>query len=37
MDEPLYLEDTGTLTEVEARRADDSGTTDIDDIDWDLL
>lgn len=37
MDETLYLEDTGTLAEVEARRANDSGTTDIDDIDWNLL
>ncbi|KAE8126247.1 type II toxin-antitoxin system Phd/YefM family antitoxin [Bifidobacterium tibiigranuli] len=35
--ETLYLENTGTLARAEARRADDSGTTDIDDIDWDSL
>ncbi|KFI44955.1 Antitoxin component YafN of the YafNO toxin-antitoxin module, PHD/YefM family [Bifidobacterium bohemicum] len=35
--ETLYLESTGTLSAVEKRRADNSGTTDIDDIDWDTL
>ncbi|MDF7664503.1 type II toxin-antitoxin system Phd/YefM family antitoxin [Bifidobacterium sp. ESL0763] len=35
--ETLYLENNGTLAMVERRRADDSGTTDIDDVDWDKL
>ncbi|MDF7666248.1 type II toxin-antitoxin system Phd/YefM family antitoxin [Bifidobacterium sp. ESL0745] len=35
--ETLYLENTGALATAEKRRADESGSTDIDDIDWDTL
>ncbi|MGX7032566.1 prevent-host-death protein [Pediococcus argentinicus] len=35
--ETIYLYDTGTLNKVEDRRRDDSGTTNVDDIDWDSL
>ncbi|WEV42658.1 type II toxin-antitoxin system Phd/YefM family antitoxin [Bifidobacterium sp. ESL0682] len=35
--ETLYLENTGTLATAEERRNDNSGITDIDDIDWDTL
>ena len=34
IEETLYLEATGTLANVRAREADDSGITDVDDIDW---
>ncbi|MCL2653777.1 MAG: type II toxin-antitoxin system prevent-host-death family antitoxin, partial [Propionibacteriaceae bacterium] len=34
IEETLYLEATGTLAKVRAREADDSGITDVDDIDW---
>jgi len=35
--ETLYLATTGTLAEVQKREADDSGWTDVDNIDWDKL
>lgn len=37
LQETLYLSTTGTLNEVRKREADDSGWTNIDDIDWDTL
>ncbi|WP_436860925.1 type II toxin-antitoxin system Phd/YefM family antitoxin [Staphylococcus caeli] len=35
--ETLYLESTGTLDKVRTREQDQSGQTNIDDIDWDDL
>ncbi len=35
--ETLFLEQTGTLEKVRDREKDDSGFTDIDDIDWQAL
>ncbi|HCT0500937.1 TPA: prevent-host-death protein, partial [Staphylococcus pseudintermedius] len=35
--ETLFLEYTGTMDKVRAREKDDSGYTNIDDIDWDNL
>lgn len=35
--ETLFLEQTGTLNTVRAREKDDSGFTDVDEIDWDNL
>lgn len=35
--ETLLLEQTGTLDTVRKREKDDSGFTDVDDIDWDNL
>lgn len=35
--ESLYLESTGTLDKVRTREQDQSGQTNIDDIDWDNL
>jgi len=35
--ETMYLETTGVLDLVREREADSSGTTDVDDIDWDTL
>jgi prevent-host-death family protein len=35
--ETLFLEQTGTLNVVREREKDDSGFTDIDEIDWDNL
>ncbi|SCT01562.1 type II toxin-antitoxin system Phd/YefM family antitoxin [Staphylococcus caeli] len=35
--ETLYLESTGTLDKVRAREQDQSGHTNVDDIDWDNL
>lgn len=35
--ETLYLQDKGVLDKVYERMNDDSGETDIDDIDWDSL
>lgn len=35
--ETLYLEQTGTLDKVRSREKDDSGFTEVDDIDWDNL
>jgi len=35
--ETMYLEATGVLNLVREREADDSGTTDVGDIDWDAL
>lgn len=35
--ETLYLEQTGTLDIVRQREKDDSGVTNIDDIDWENL
>ena len=37
IEETLYLEATGTLAVVREREQDDSGTTNVDDIDWDAL
>ncbi|WP_125589878.1 type II toxin-antitoxin system Phd/YefM family antitoxin [Companilactobacillus jidongensis] len=37
IEETLYLENTGTLTKVRERQKDDSGFTNIDEIDWDNL
>jgi PHD/YefM family antitoxin component YafN of YafNO toxin-antitoxin module len=37
LQETLYLEQTGILADVKRREADDSGFTDVDDIDWDKL
>ncbi|MCD2256972.1 type II toxin-antitoxin system Phd/YefM family antitoxin [Agrilactobacillus fermenti] len=37
MQETLYLENTGTMAKVRERQSDDSGFTDVDDIDWDKL
>lgn len=35
--ETLMLEQTGVLDEVRKREKDDSGFTNVDDIDWDML
>lgn len=35
--ETLYLESTGVMNKVREREQDDSGFTNIDDIDWDKL
>ncbi|RPA60595.1 type II toxin-antitoxin system Phd/YefM family antitoxin [Aerococcus agrisoli] len=35
--ETLFLQDNGVLDKVHERMKDNSGTTDIDDIDWDDL
>ena len=35
--ETLFLEQTGTLDKVRDREKDDSGFTNIDDIDWEAL
>lgn len=35
--ETLFLEQTGTLDVVRTREKDDSGFTDVDEIDWDNL
>lgn len=35
--ETIYLESTGTMDKVREREKDNSGTTNIDDIDWDNL
>lgn len=35
--ETLFLEQTGTMDLVRRRELDDSGTTNVDDIDWDNL
>lgn len=35
--ETLYLEQTGTLDVIKEREKDESGFTDIDEIDWDSL
>lgn len=35
--ETLFLEQTGTLNTVREREKDDSGFTDVDEIDWDNL
>ncbi|WP_368645743.1 type II toxin-antitoxin system Phd/YefM family antitoxin [Alkalibacterium putridalgicola] len=35
--ETLYLEQTGTLDKVRSREKNDSGFTEVDDIDWDNL
>ena len=35
--ETLFLEQSGTLKKARERRADDSGFTDIDDLDWDNI
>lgn len=35
--ETLFLEQTGTLDAVRAREKDDSGFTNVDEIDWDNL
>ncbi|PTE69549.1 prevent-host-death protein [Staphylococcus devriesei] len=35
--ETLYLESTGTMNKIRERLNDNSGYTDIDDIDWDNL
>ena len=35
--ETIYLESTGTMDKVREREKDSSGTTNIDDIDWDNL
>lgn len=35
--ETLFLEQTGTLDQVRQREKDDTGFTNIDDIDWDNL
>jgi len=37
IEETLYLEATGTLDKVRQREVDDSGTTAIEDIDWNAL
>jgi len=37
IEETLYLEATGTLDKVRQREADDSGSTAIEDVDWDAL
>ena len=37
IEETMYLETTGTLAKVRQREADDSGVTNVDDIDWDAL
>ncbi|KRL14860.1 hypothetical protein FD12_GL001187 [Lentilactobacillus rapi DSM 19907 = JCM 15042] len=37
MAETIYLENTGELPKARERSTDDSGTTNIDDIDWDKL
>ncbi|BDR59170.1 type II toxin-antitoxin system Phd/YefM family antitoxin [Xylocopilactobacillus apicola] len=35
--EPLYLDSTGTLAQVKKRIDDDSGFTEVDEIDWEHL
>lgn len=35
--ETLYLETTGTMDKVRAREKDNSGYTNVDDLDWDNL
>ncbi|BEJ47315.1 type II toxin-antitoxin system Phd/YefM family antitoxin (plasmid) [Staphylococcus epidermidis] len=35
--ETLYLESTGTMEKVRERESDNSGFTNVDDIDWDNL
>lgn len=35
--ETLFLEQTGTMDLVRRRELDDSGTTNVDDVDWDNL
>ncbi|KRL41622.1 hypothetical protein FD45_GL000754 [Liquorilactobacillus nagelii DSM 13675] len=35
--ETLYLENTGTLAKIREREDDDSGFTNVDDLDWDNL
>jgi prevent-host-death family protein len=35
--ETLYLQASGALARVREREADDSGATNVDDIDWDAL
>lgn len=37
LQETLYLVQTGTLDKVNAREKDDSGFTNVDDIDWNRL
>jgi prevent-host-death family protein len=37
LQETLYLEQTGTLATVNEREQDNTGFTDVDDIDWDSL
>lgn len=37
IEETLYLVQTGTMEKVQQREKDDSGFTDLDDIDWDEL
>lgn len=37
IEETLYLVGTGTLDKVQQREKDNSGFTDVDDIDWDAL